>query len=204
MVHTYTLKRSRRYRYYVCLTAQQRGWDACPTKSVAAQSIEDSIVARIRALGSDPRVILEAARQVREEIESSSRELAIELKIAQKHLRRLQGELIKLVGMAGNGSRTDRMADLQEQIRAAERRAGEIRAELDALAAETVDENDLRAALQSFDPVWRSLNTADQTRLIRAVIDRIGYDGRTGKIAVTFRAAGFKAICVAAAQEVAA
>jgi site-specific DNA recombinase len=96
------------------------------------------------------------------------------------------------------------MADLQEQIRAAERRAGEIRAELDALAAETVDENDLRAALQSFDPVWRSLNTADQTRLIRAVIDRIGYDGRTGKIAVTFRAAGFKAICVAAAQEVAA
>jgi site-specific DNA recombinase len=204
MVHTYTLKRSRRYRYYVCLTAQQKGWDACPTKSVASQSIEDSVVGRIRGLGSDPRVILEAARQVRERIESSSRELAVELKIAQKNLGRLQGELIKLVGMAGNGSRTDRMADLQEQIRAAERRAGEIRAELDALAAETVDEDDLRNALQSFDPVWRSLNTAEQTRLIRAVIDRIGYDGRTGKIAVTFRAAGFKAICVAAAQEVAA
>jgi hypothetical protein len=27
------------------------------------------------------------------------------------------------------------------------------------------------------------------------MIDRIGYDGRTGKIAVTFRAGGFKAIC---------
>ncbi|MBI1956337.1 MAG: recombinase family protein, partial [Acidobacteria bacterium] len=26
MVHTYTVKRSRRYRYYVCLSAQQRGW----------------------------------------------------------------------------------------------------------------------------------------------------------------------------------
>jgi site-specific DNA recombinase len=75
---------------------------------------------------------------------------------------------------------------------------------LDALAAETVDEDDLRNALQSFDPVWQSLNTAEQTRLIRTVIDRIGYDGRTGRIAVTFRAAGFKAICAAAGQEAAA
>jgi site-specific DNA recombinase len=71
------------------------------------------------------------------------------------------------------------------------------------LAAETVDEEDLRTALQSFDPVWQSLNTAEQTRLIRAVIDRIGYDGRTGRIAVTFRAAGFKAICAGAGQDAA-
>src|ERR1019366_5381052 len=186
MVHTYTLKRSRRYRYYVCLTAQQKGWDACPTKSLAAQSIEDSVVARMRALGADPRIVLETARKVRERVEASSGELAVELKVAQKDLTRLQGELVKAVATPGNGLRTDRL--------------GEVRAELDALAAETVDEEDLRTALQSFDPVWQSLNTAEQTRLIRAVVDRIGYDGRTGRIAVTFRAAGFKAICAAAGE----
>ena len=27
MCHTYTAKGGRRYRYYVCATAQQRGWD---------------------------------------------------------------------------------------------------------------------------------------------------------------------------------
>ena len=203
MVHTYTVKGTRRYRYYVCLTAQQKGWDACPTKSVAAQSIEDSVVARMSALGADPRIVLETARKVRERVDASSSELAVELRVAEKDLTRLEKELVKVAATPGNGLRTDRLADLQEQIRVAERRAGEVRAELDALAAETVDEDDLRTALQSFDPVWQSLNTAEQTRLIRAVIDRIGYDGRTGRIAVTFRAAGFKAICATAEQEAA-
>ena len=46
MAHTYTVKNSRRYRYYVCLTAQQQGWDACPSKSLPAQRVEDSIVDR--------------------------------------------------------------------------------------------------------------------------------------------------------------
>ena len=37
MVHTHTLKNgNRRYRYYVCLNAQKRGWHACPSKSIPA------------------------------------------------------------------------------------------------------------------------------------------------------------------------
>jgi site-specific DNA recombinase len=31
MVHTYTSKGQRRYSYYVCLNAQKRGWDSCPS-----------------------------------------------------------------------------------------------------------------------------------------------------------------------------
>ena len=41
-------------------------------------------------------------------------------------------------------------------------------------------------------PVWKSLNTAEQTRIVCALVERAGYDGRTGRIAVTFRSAGFK------------
>jgi site-specific DNA recombinase len=36
MIATYTAKKGRRYRYYVCQAARQNGWDSCPTKSVAA------------------------------------------------------------------------------------------------------------------------------------------------------------------------
>jgi site-specific DNA recombinase len=43
--------------------------------------------------------------------------------------------------------------------------------------------------------VWKSLNTNEQTRIVRMVVDRVGYDGRTGKVAVTFRSTGFKALC---------
>jgi site-specific DNA recombinase len=203
MVHTYTVRNSRRYRYYVCLTAQQRCWDACSTKSVAAQEIEDAIVSRIRLLGADPRIAAETARKVREQGESRAEEVEADLKVVNKDLGRMQRELAKVVAApGGNGMRTDRLADLQEQIRAAESRALELRAELADLAAKAIDERDLQKALRAFDPVWTALNAGEQARLIRAVIDRVGYDGRTGKIAVTFRAGGFKAIC-ALSEEVA-
>jgi len=48
MVPTYTAKLGRRYRYYVCMTARKKGWSACPTKSVPARMIEDSVVLQLR------------------------------------------------------------------------------------------------------------------------------------------------------------
>ena len=49
MIATYTSKRGLRYRYYVCQTARQKGWASCPTKSVPAGIIEDSVRTRLRA-----------------------------------------------------------------------------------------------------------------------------------------------------------
>ena len=54
MIATYTAKRGRRFRYYVCQTARQNGWSSCPTKSVPAGMIDDSVVAQLRtALSSE-------------------------------------------------------------------------------------------------------------------------------------------------------
>jgi site-specific DNA recombinase len=49
MVPTYTSKGDRRYRYYVCRVAQERGRSACPTKSIAASGIEESILTQLRS-----------------------------------------------------------------------------------------------------------------------------------------------------------
>jgi site-specific DNA recombinase len=48
MIPTYTVKPGRRYRYYVCQTARQKGWSWCPTKSVPARMIEDSVLDQLR------------------------------------------------------------------------------------------------------------------------------------------------------------
>jgi site-specific DNA recombinase len=133
---------------------------------------------------------------VREQAEASSQELAAELKAAEKELNRLQRELVKVAATpGGNGLRTDRRADLQYRIHTTERRLAEVRGELDVLGAEAVSPPELKRALEEFDPVWKSLNSGEQTRIVRALVERVGYDGRTGKIAVTFRSAGFKDLC---------
>jgi hypothetical protein len=48
MIPTYTAKPGRRYRYYVCKSARQHGWSSCPTKSVPAAMIENSVVDQLR------------------------------------------------------------------------------------------------------------------------------------------------------------
>jgi site-specific DNA recombinase len=48
MVPTYTSKGDRRYRYYVCRAAQENGGSACPTRSIAAVAIEESVVTQLR------------------------------------------------------------------------------------------------------------------------------------------------------------
>ncbi|HZT79148.1 MAG TPA: recombinase family protein [Gemmataceae bacterium] len=55
--HT-TRNGSKRYRYYVCCSAQKRGWDTCPSKSIPAGQIEDFVVEQIKCIGRD-RALLE-------------------------------------------------------------------------------------------------------------------------------------------------
>jgi site-specific DNA recombinase len=44
MVHGYAGRDARRYRYYVCSTAQKRGASACPGQTVGAERIEAAVV----------------------------------------------------------------------------------------------------------------------------------------------------------------
>jgi site-specific DNA recombinase len=194
MHHTYTAKGGRRYRYYVCHTAQQQGWDACPSKSLPAGQIEDSVVQHVRELARNPQVVAETLRQAQEQSAASAAEMKAELQGGERELRRLNADLVKVSAGAGNGMRLVRMADLQERIGALERRISEVRAGPGAMDAAAVSEEEVEEALRAFDPVWKSLNTSEQTRVVRAIIERVGYDGRSGKVAVTFRAAGFKAL----------
>jgi site-specific DNA recombinase len=48
MVYSYAAKGGRKYPYYVCRSAQQNGWATCPSKSLPAQAIEESVLGRVR------------------------------------------------------------------------------------------------------------------------------------------------------------
>lgn len=53
MFPSHGTRAGRRYRYYVCLRAQQRGWKWCPTKSVSAAQVERTVLDQLRALARD-------------------------------------------------------------------------------------------------------------------------------------------------------
>src|SRR5262249_47030493 len=52
MVGSHTTKGTRRYRYYLCRQAQQRGWKTCPAPSVSAGEIEHLVTEHIQGLSA--------------------------------------------------------------------------------------------------------------------------------------------------------
>jgi site-specific DNA recombinase len=73
-------------------------------------------------------------------------------------------------------------------------RASEIDAELAALDGELVDEAEVATALADFNAVWDCLAPREQARVIELLVERVEYDGQAGKIAITFRPSGIKAL----------
>jgi hypothetical protein len=50
MTASHTTKGTRRYRYYVCAGARQRGWQTCPAPALPAGPIEQLVVEQIQRL----------------------------------------------------------------------------------------------------------------------------------------------------------
>ena len=87
MVASYTSKGGRRYRYYVCPRAQQRGWKSCPVKSVSAGQIEQAVwegVARLAGPAPQSGGMGERVRQAVERITYDRAQKLVRLKMRQE------------------------------------------------------------------------------------------------------------------------
>ncbi len=103
MMHTYTTKKNgRRYRYYVCLIAQKRGWHNCPSKSVPAPEIEKFVIDQIRCIGKDSALLAETLEQTRTQGRERIKELEAEKRNLERELKRHNAALRVLVGRLGS------------------------------------------------------------------------------------------------------
>jgi site-specific DNA recombinase len=197
MVHTYTMRRAKRYRYYVCYNSQQRGWDHCETKSVSAQGIETAVLDSIRRLGSEPGLAAAVIEHTTEQAERRRKELETERTCSSRLLQRIQRDLAKAVAdpKLASAERAGLLVRLQDELEATERRLTDIADQLAALDQASVDISDVRSAPEQFDPVWDSLTIREQERLIRLLVAKVTYDGRTGKAGITFNGAGARDLC---------
>lgn len=181
---------NKRYRYYVCSSAQKRGWHTCPSKSIPAAQIEAFVVDRIRAIGRDPELVAETIAQARQQAQSELAELERERSTVEGELKRWNAEVKRLAG----SSETMRIADLQERIRNAERRLTEVRERAAFLGRNMVDEEEVAEAMSAFEPVWGALTPREQTRVVELLVERVDYDGARGKVSVTFHPSGIKTL----------
>ena len=90
--HT-TRNGTKRYRYYVCCSAQKRGWQTCPSKSIPAAQIEQFVVEQIRGLGKEPALLAEVLAQAREQGQAAATAWETEQRALEQDLSRWHGEV---------------------------------------------------------------------------------------------------------------
>lgn len=56
MVYNYAYKKNFKYRYYMCHRVAKSGFASCPTKTIAAQNCENTIMDCLQKICSDPRL----------------------------------------------------------------------------------------------------------------------------------------------------
>jgi site-specific DNA recombinase len=194
MIHSYSVSNNRRYRYYVCTHAQRRGWAKCPQPSLPANEIESFVIDEIRAVGRDEEL-------VRRVVEESQRVRAAEIVEKDKHCRLLHQDLDALKkGMESLSLRADlptsasRLAALHERIDATTRDLETASEELENLREGVLTENEITTACREFNPVWDTLTSKEQWRLLMLVIERVEYDANEGTVSITFHPNGIKAL----------
>jgi site-specific DNA recombinase len=175
----------------VCWRAQQQGWDACKTKSIAAQPIEDSVLDRVRAIAQYESIIRKVFEHAVEQSAAEAGASKQERKALTAELKKLNQQLAR-VAAAGSQCRDGDLAELQERILTAERRL----AQTGTCSANTEpNDPDVRAALQHFTPVWEELTTRERALIVRAAIERISYDGVTGQVSVVYTTPDIRHMC---------
>ena len=141
-------------------------------------------------VGIDPALLAETLAATRKNASESMQHLEAERKGLLRQYRRDQIEIQRIVGVP---LATDRLAELQDVLRRAERRMNEIEDEITALSRELPVDEEVEAAVLQFDPVWDALCPGEQQRLVRLYVKEVRWDGENSDVSITFRPTGITA-----------
>ena len=136
-------KRHQRYRYYTCVSAQKRGWNQCPSKSIPAGQIEQFVVEQIKCIGRDEALLHEVLSQAREQAEAPvwpnwRRNSGAWKRIFSAGMARSVNSPASCAG-DDNSPVIARLADLQERIGLVEGRVQKVREQIRALPQQLLE-----------------------------------------------------------------
>jgi len=191
---TYTRKRGKAYRYYLCVHASKNGYASCPVKTVAAGEIEAAVVDQLRAVFRTPEIITRTFREAKareaEELARLRKEKA-ELEVKLTGLRETAARLLDATG-TGNGT-------LAGELRCASGDLDDVKATIETTDAQiramddhAVTEQEVIDALERLDPVWDELFPLEQHRIVSLLVERV--DVQEDGLEVRLRGDGLRSL----------
>jgi len=122
-------------------------------------------------------------------LKAEARRLEKQVSATRQTIEKLVHTLTETKGEARRAV-TEHLEKEQERLRTLETRVAEVRAQLEALQAQHIDEADVARALQEFDAIWEVLLTPERERLLQLLIERVTYSRETEELRIDLSPAG--------------
>jgi len=192
MSHSFSKKKGKRYRYYVCQNAISRGWKNCPHPSLPANEIEQFVINEIRTIGLDKNLIDKIVSHSQESAKNDTAEHRKRLKLLRKELTNYNAQLKPMLAVPQQDEY--QLASLQERIVITERDITTTINRLKELQSSILSAVDIRTACKQFDPLWETLTNKEQWRMLSLILERVEFDAETESINITFAPGGVKTL----------
>lgn len=189
MIPTFTRRRGKEYRYYLCLNASKSGYGACPTRTVAAGNIEQIVIDQLRSAFRSPEVLASTyqtattlQRHRLEELQQEKESVCARRQKTQKEIATLTAlpELCETL--------VESLHNLQGSLVEVDKHQARLEQEITALAELHFTEQEVINAVSGLDPIWEELFPTEQQRIIKALVDQVVV--HPDHAAVTLRAEG--------------
>jgi len=189
---TYTKKRGRFYRYYLCVHASKNGNDSCPIRTLSAGEIETAVVDRLRDILRSPEMVAAAVRSAEEQMAQHLDQLSRRRRDADLTLQALREEAGRLTAAEASLPVSTRLDELRGLIEEQEQALQGIGQEADAAGRAAFSEQEAIEALSAVEPVWEHLFPDQQERIVRLLVDRVDVGPRGAEVHV--RADGLRSL----------
>jgi len=199
MFHTYSAKGNYKYRYYVCMNAQKRGYSSCPTRSVNAQAIEDAVIDALRKIACDSKAQEQSIKSLRESLQEEIEHLKEEQKNIGNEVQDLSSR-IKDLKESLEHKKDDQnlsaieVSNLKEKLLNDERLMSEMRIKKIQIEEELVTREEFMEALSVTSPIWDTLFPQEKRRILKLLLREVDYDGRDGTLGLTLDGKGIKSL----------
>jgi len=174
---TFTKRRGKLYRYYLCVHASKNGYDSCPTRTLAAAEIEGAVIGQLRQVFRAPELVAQTYRAAVAQVDSRRRQLDNERAEAQAMLKALREEAARALVASGSTQgavlTSSHLGQLQVQVREQEQALARVEDEIRRLGDAAVSEHGVMEALSALDPVWDELFPDEQRRIVQLLVERV-------------------------------
>jgi site-specific DNA recombinase len=195
MVHSFTSRGEKRYRYYTCTRAIHSGRKACPSGSLPAAEIERVVVEHVRGIADDTGLRAEVLCQAQEQFASELAELTTEKRGLEQELGWHQNDIRKLIGSGPvTGQAANRLAELNDRIAVGETRLRELRNRIEEHERDLLNSGDIDVAFADFDNVWNALSPREQAQVLELLVARVEFDAADSTVAISFHTSAIKSL----------